>query len=1161
MAWHLFRQYREREWAPGLRPLPWPPWGEGRGRAAIVAGVLWFISCCLAVSCHLLSFHLQWLPFGVLGEQLGLDPCFVLALLWVLWADWHYGVVLAAVMACVSAALTRGVGWVEVPAILAQPLAVMVFHFFLSAFRPDPRIVRLRDVGLFIAAGFFASAAGASFVYGVMAGVTDRPVLDLARMWAGWWVGHSLSMALLGLPLAVLLGHRVEELKTKFFGRLRHHPENLRRQVLASSLSVLVLVVFISSWTQAANAQLEAAMAAAPLPPSAREELKKTFRTSAYYQAIAIAGLVGLVASGVVLWLVQRRRFSERLAHELETRTENLRRKQLHLAALQSISEATARSMDPEGAALQIAENMARIFEPASVSVYLRDPLDPTHLWRAGLSEAGFSADTPPRLDMEGSMAGHIIWKGEPVVLRVEDRMLPKSFRTELHALKAQTCVGLPIVGEQFIVGVVEVLFARSHVTDTDERSLYRMLGRSAGAALERAETYATSRRRAEILDSLYRVTQEMAAEGEAAPLMRCATRAGRHVLHATTATVVLCVDQPLEKAVLRVASMSGQPAGEIPHPAWSFAMSDEGLVAESIRDGRTRSVGIRPQRPRQALLATGWQASVAISAPMAVGGSEVMGALVLTFAPGLVVGPEELGMTEELARQTGAGLRRARLLEETRRQAAELALFDRIGRALAEQLRVTETLSQLVQQVVKVFPAQLVGVLEHEARRDVLSLRVCNKTPPAAGALTIPLDTNALAVTAFRHGRTFVSGDLRADPSTMKDPFLEINCASGIFVPLGSRERPLGVLFGTNPFPRDFSAEEIRRLEQVAGLASSALERARLYDEVRARAEELALLNQVAEVLVETPLLETSLRQIAELVRRHFRSAGASFLLVDEGGGEVAVHGASGLRSEQIRNLRIPLREGGFAKRVLSAMQPVAVKDFQTDEELSEKLREALPDVRSAVAVPMTASKGPLGILGLYDEGEGIPGALAILASFLFTNNARVGILAFALGFALGLPAIFLLFTNGLMLGAFAALYHGRGLSVDLWGWILPHGVTELLAIILCGGAGLVLAQCLIFPGEYSRLRNLARGGREAALVVIGAVVMFFAAALIEGFFRQMVQSVPVRYAVVLLTAGFWIWYLGFCGRERDERALNVRSARAPARAPRGAAQPGGGR
>jgi uncharacterized membrane protein SpoIIM required for sporulation len=154
--------------------------------------------------------------------------------------------------------------------------------------------------------------------------------------------------------------------------------------------------------------------------------------------------------------------------------------------------------------------------------------------------------------------------------------------------------------------------------------------------------------------------------------------------------------------------------------------------------------------------------------------------------------------------------------------------------------------------------------------------------------------------------------------------------------------------------------------------------------------------------------------------------------------------------------------------------------------------------------------------------------------AMFLFQHNARIGLLAFAVGFAGGVPAALLLFSNGLVLGAFAALYAGRGLGVEFFAWVLPHGVTELTAVALCGAAGLALGQALVFPGREERLAGLARRGREAGVVALGAVALFFAAALVEGVFRQLVHAVPVRYAVALGSAAvLWAW-LALAGRER---------------------------
>jgi uncharacterized membrane protein SpoIIM required for sporulation len=172
----------------------------------------------------------------------------------------------------------------------------------------------------------------------------------------------------------------------------------------------------------------------------------------------------------------------------------------------------------------------------------------------------------------------------------------------------------------------------------------------------------------------------------------------------------------------------------------------------------------------------------------------------------------------------------------------------------------------------------------------------------------------------------------------------------------------------------------------------------------------------------------------------------------------------------------------------------------------------------------------------GLYAD-DNVNSMLGTFAASLFSHNSRVGIMAFATGFVAGLPTVLLLFYNGLVLGAFAALYTSRGLGWDIWGWLLPHGVTELLAVILCGAAGLQLAHALVFPGAQTRIDALRDRGKLASVIVLGAVVMLFIAGMIEGVFRQTVTDIHIRYAVAIGTAVFWSAYYGLCGRTRDRR------------------------
>jgi uncharacterized membrane protein SpoIIM required for sporulation len=147
----------------------------------------------------------------------------------------------------------------------------------------------------------------------------------------------------------------------------------------------------------------------------------------------------------------------------------------------------------------------------------------------------------------------------------------------------------------------------------------------------------------------------------------------------------------------------------------------------------------------------------------------------------------------------------------------------------------------------------------------------------------------------------------------------------------------------------------------------------------------------------------------------------------------------------------------------------------------------------------------------------------LDVLAAFLFTHNAQIALFAFAFGFALCVMTIGLMAVNGCTVGAFLALFASHGLLLPAGGWLLIHGVTELFAVILAGGAGLSIGWAVVFPGERTRLDAAVRAGRRGGLVMAGVVVMLFVAALLEGFARQLIQLDAERYAIAAASAFVW--------------------------------------
>ncbi len=173
--------------------------------------------------------------------------------------------------------------------------------------------------------------------------------------------------------------------------------------------------------------------------------------------------------------------------------------------------------------------------------------------------------------------------------------------------------------------------------------------------------------------------------------------------------------------------------------------------------------------------------------------------------------------------------------------------------------------------------------------------------------------------------------------------------------------------------------------------------------------------------------------------------------------------------------------------------------------------------DVRGPASDPETLQE-----LLLHGRDSGM-GSRSFFSSFLFAHNTRVGVLAFASGIFFCVPTLLLITYNGLIIGAMSAVYHRANLAQEWWAWILPHGITEFLAICIVSAAGLLLGYSLIDPGGRPRLQALMVRGRQAAVLVIGVVPMFFFAALIEGFLRQSQLPTSARFVFALLSALFW--------------------------------------
>ena len=158
-------------------------------------------------------------------------------------------------------------------------------------------------------------------------------------------------------------------------------------------------------------------------------------------------------------------------------------------------------------------------------------------------------------------------------------------------------------------------------------------------------------------------------------------------------------------------------------------------------------------------------------------------------------------------------------------------------------------------------------------------------------------------------------------------------------------------------------------------------------------------------------------------------------------------------------------------------------------------------------------------------DRGElwmgSILGSEPLASSGIAINNLTVCFRAVAGGITGGLLTAYFMFFNGILLGAIAALVQQNGLAFPFWAFVFPHGALELPAIFLAGGAGLLIAKALLFPGQYRRIDALKIYGNQAAQLMFGVVPLLLIAGAIEGFLSPN-PAIPITFKYLVGTLLF---------------------------------------
>jgi PAS domain S-box-containing protein len=202
-----------------------------------------------------------------------------------------------------------------------------------------------------------------------------------------------------------------------------------------------------------------------------------------------------------------------------------------------------------------------------------------------------------------------------------------------------------------------------------------------------------------------------------------------------------------------------------------------------------------------------------------------------------------EIQLCQALADQAAVIVDNARLYEEAQRQARELAFLNRTGQAIASTLELDQVLAIVMDEVMSLVGAEAASVLLYDAAEDELEFAII--TGPAAETLIgkrMP-STAGIAGWVMQKGQPLLVRDVQSDPRFYRevDTTTGMTTLSLIAVPLRYKERTIGVLEAMNETNRRFDEHDLELVSTLAGSSAAAIENARLYEEIRRQAEELA--------------------------------------------------------------------------------------------------------------------------------------------------------------------------------------------------------------------------------------------------------------------------------------------------------------------------------
>jgi GAF domain-containing protein/CheY-like chemotaxis protein/HPt (histidine-containing phosphotransfer) domain-containing protein len=639
---------------------------------------------------------------------------------------------------------------------------------------------------------------------------------------------------------------------------------------------------------------------------------------------------------------------------------EETRQRSAELALINDVQRGLAENLEMENMYELVGDRIQEIFDAQAVDIATLDPSSGlVHIHY--VVERGERLEPHPPLELIGFRRVAVETR-QPVLVNedVDARAAEAGNPGVLVGEPARSVLFVPLLVGDRATGIVSLQnLDREHAfSDADVRLLTTLAG-SLSVALENARLFEETRQRSAELALINDVQRGLAENLEMQAMYDLVGDRLNRIFDAQS--IFIAVREPdsglirFPYALERGARLPDEPIVDIAGPTHHVLESREALLFQDRfmeRVAEFGGVNVQAEPPLSG-----------VYVPLLVGDRATGVVSLQNLDREFAFGEADVRLLATLAGSLSVALENARLFEETRQRNAELALINDVQRGLAQNLDMQSMYDLVGDRIREIFDAQVVdiGVLDredgalHYPYTFERGQRFPDEPSPVAGFGGVAMETRQpivinerMAERAQEFGSSVIQGEAPK---------------SGVFVPLIVGGEATGRISLQNlDHEHAFTEADVQLLTTIAGSLSVALENARLFEETRQRAGELAIVNSIGQALAEQLDLDPLIERLGDQLQSLFGADIVYVALHDRATDliEFAYYIEGGRRGGPNAQ---PLRFGqGLTSRIIRSREPLLLNQIESFEGVEIVGTPAL----SYLGVPILVESRAIGVISI---------------------------------------------------------------------------------------------------------------------------------------------------------------------------------------------------